>query len=90
MNIVKCTRTSQFSKISNSLLQNEKLRIRLSGFPLEEIPALSEAFITSTSRAVLSVTRIDNLKIGNGLPGPITNRLLERYQQRVSVEVQPI
>jgi branched-chain amino acid aminotransferase len=70
--------------------QNEKLRIRLSGFPLEEIPALSEAFITSTSRAVLPVTRIDNFKIGSGLPGPITNRILERYQQRVSVEVQPI
>jgi branched-chain amino acid aminotransferase len=70
--------------------QNEKLRIRLSGFPLEEVPALSEAFITSTSRAVLPVTRIDNLKIGYGLPGPITNRLLERYQRRVSVEVQPI
>jgi len=70
--------------------QNEKLRIRLTGFPLGEIPALSEAFITSTSRAVLPVTTINNFRIGAGLPGPVTLRLLECYQKRVSLEIRPI
>jgi branched-chain amino acid aminotransferase len=70
--------------------QIERLRMRFEGFPFADIPGLSEAFITSSSRAVLPVIKIDHFQIGNGFPGPVANTLLERYQKRVSLEIQPI
>ncbi len=49
---------------------------------LGEIPSLAESFIVSTTRNVVPVTRIDDIVIGNGNPGPVTcsvARLLEEY-----------
>jgi branched-chain amino acid aminotransferase len=50
----------------------------------------SEAFITSSSRAVLPVVRIDQQTIGNGRPGPVTQDLLSRYQAKIEREISPI
>jgi branched-chain amino acid aminotransferase len=41
-----------------------------------------EAFITSTTRELSPVTRIDHRVIGSGKPGPITLKLLDGYRQR--------
>ena len=71
-------------------IRKEKLRIRLEGVPFKELPGVSEAFITSASRAVLPVVKIDQIKIGEGYPGPVTLRLIKRYQERVSREIEPI
>jgi branched-subunit amino acid aminotransferase/4-amino-4-deoxychorismate lyase len=44
---------------------------------------LDEAFLTSASRGVLPVTRIDDTQIGDGLPGPVTRRLAAAYHARL-------
>jgi branched-subunit amino acid aminotransferase/4-amino-4-deoxychorismate lyase len=44
------------------------------------LPQISEAFITSSSREVMPVIRIDDQVIGKGEPGPITQTLLSRYR----------
>jgi branched-chain amino acid aminotransferase len=41
----------------------------------DELRAADEAFITSATRFVLPVTRVDDAGIGDGHPGPITRRL---------------
>ena len=50
-------------------------------FP-KDLEDADEAFITSTTRELSPVTRIDDHVIGNGKPGPVTLTLLEGYRQR--------
>ena len=47
----------------------------------EELRAADEAFITSATRGVLPVTRIDGAAVGEGRPGPITRRLMQLLDQ---------
>jgi len=57
---------------------------------LDEIDSLKEAFITSSSRAVLPVAQIEAARIGPGLPGPITQKLGVAYQARVERDLEKI
>jgi branched-chain amino acid aminotransferase len=43
----------------------------------DELRASDELFITSATRAVLPVTRLDDRAVGAGVPGPVTRRLME-------------
>jgi branched-chain amino acid aminotransferase len=47
-----------------------------------DLETADEAFITSTTRELSPVTRIDNRPVGSGKPGPITMKLLEGYRKR--------
>ncbi len=57
---------------------------------LESIPQMQEAFLTSTSRAVLPVVQIDQQVIGSGKPGPISQQLLQLYLARIQRELEVI
>jgi branched-chain amino acid aminotransferase len=46
---------------------------------VNEIPALDEGFITSSSRGIMPVVEIDGVRIGAGEPGAVTRRLREAY-----------
>ena len=48
----------------------------------EDLFAADEAFLTSTTREVLPIVAVDEGKIGNGLPGSITLKLLEAFRDR--------
>lgn len=48
-----------------------------------EVYRAGEAFLTSSLREVVPVTRIDGVVIGGGTPGPITRRLREAYREAV-------
>jgi branched-chain amino acid aminotransferase len=50
-------------------------------FPAD-LPSADEAFITSTTRELSPVTKIDDRPVGDGKPGPITIKLLEAYRRR--------
>jgi len=45
----------------------------------EDLRGADEAFITSATRGVLPVTAIDERPVGKGMPGPVTQRLMELY-----------
>jgi branched-chain amino acid aminotransferase len=47
---------------------------------VDEISALAEAFLVSTTRSALPVTRIDRIIIGQGSPGPVTKRVISILQ----------
>jgi len=48
----------------------------------KDLETADEAFITSTTREISPVVRIDDGVIGDGKPGPITRKLLEGYRKR--------
>lgn len=48
---------------------------------LEEVWDADEAFISSTTKILLPVTQLDERKIGNGKPGPVTMEILERFRK---------
>jgi branched-chain amino acid aminotransferase len=50
---------------------------------LTELPLIDEAFITSSSREIMPVVRIDDLIIGNGTPGKRTAALEQRFIEMV-------
>jgi branched-chain amino acid aminotransferase len=45
----------------------------------DAVRAAEEVFITSTSGGIMPVTRIDDRPVGDGRPGPITQRLIALY-----------
>jgi branched-chain amino acid aminotransferase len=47
-----------------------------------DLESADEAFITSTTRELSPVVRIDDRVIGSGAPGPVTKALLAGYRQR--------
>lgn len=52
-----------------------------------DLSAVSEAFITGTTREVTPVVAVDDTVIGNGRPGPVTARLLAEFRSRVAGQV---
>src|SRR5438874_2491563 len=48
----------------------------------KDLESADEAFITSTTREMSPVTRIDDRVIGSGKPGPITKKLLDGYRRK--------
>ena len=69
-----CTR-----KAVVKLAEERQLRIEERAFSVEEALAAKEAFITSASLFVQAVVSIDGKQVGDGKPGPMTNRLREIY-----------
>ena len=46
-----------------------------------------EAFFSGTSPCVLPVTVADGTPIGDGLPGPVTRRLLDAWSAEVGLDI---
>lgn len=69
-----CTR-----KAVVKLAEERQLRIEERPFSVEEAIGAKEAFITSATVFVQAVVSIDGKRVGDGKPGPMTNRLREIY-----------
>jgi branched-chain amino acid aminotransferase len=53
---------------------------------VNELPDVEECFITSVSREILPVVKIDGRPIANGRPGPRTHELMARWAALVERE----
>lgn len=51
----------------------------------DELRGADEVFLTSAARGVLPVTVVDSRKIGSGVPGSVTLRLMELYRRLTHV-----
>jgi branched-chain amino acid aminotransferase len=47
---------------------------------LDDLRAADEAFMTSTTREVVPVVRVDETPVGDGRPGPLTRRAMEAFR----------
>lgn len=73
-----------------ALAREVGIPVTLRRIALEEVPALDEAFLTSSSRGIVPIVQIDKHRIGAGIPGPITRRLMEDYAAHLDDVCEPI
>jgi branched-chain amino acid aminotransferase len=59
------------------------LEMRYSPLKLDQLPAVNEAFITSSTRGIVPVIQINNMIVGQGSPGRITKMLISAYNEYV-------
>lgn len=66
------------------------LEVRYEPLERNQLKLAREAFITSSSRGVVPVIQIDDVTIGEGRPGPVTNELIDAYQEYVLTNSEEI
>jgi len=73
-------------------LAREQLRftMRYRALRVSEIPLIQEAFISSSSRGIVPVVRIDALRISAGFVGVLTKELMRGYQDSVLKRAESI
>ncbi len=64
-----------------ALAQENGIPIAVQDLPVNEIGQWDEAFLTSTSRHVMPLVRIDGQPLGHGRPGPVTQRLAALFEE---------
>jgi branched-subunit amino acid aminotransferase/4-amino-4-deoxychorismate lyase len=67
-----------------ALAQQAGIRAEERDLALSELPTAAEAFLTSTIKGVLPVVQIDDIRIGDGRPGPVSRGLRELWQNHVA------
>ena len=55
-----------------------------------DLDTAEEAFLTSSTREIVPIVRIDDRVIGSGLPGPLTRRLLDVFRQKADELTRPM
>ncbi len=55
---------------------------------LSDVKTATEAFITSTTREILPIVKINNQTIGNGLVGKNTKLLMELYKKEITTQIK--
>ncbi|HEX5838059.1 MAG TPA: aminotransferase class IV [Anaerolineales bacterium] len=66
-----------------TLAKREGMKFCIRALRVNELPSISEAFITSSSRGIVPVVGIDARQVGDGNVGPATRRLLQLYNEEV-------
>jgi branched-chain amino acid aminotransferase len=64
--------------------------LRRDAVHLNEIPQLDEAFLTSSSRGVIPIIEIDDIQIGEGVPGPRTMAIRRAYSRWVEEQLEEL
>lgn len=71
-------------KTALEIAQKLNLKVEIRPIKTVELKDADEAFITATNKNILPIIKIDDTKIGNGLPGPITKTLMTEFQRIIS------
>jgi branched-subunit amino acid aminotransferase/4-amino-4-deoxychorismate lyase len=53
-------------------------------FDVADIHHAQEMFLTSTTREVVPISRVDSQPVGDGKPGPVTLKLLRAYRTAIA------
>ena len=56
-------------------------------FGAYEVVNAEEAFHTATTYAIMPCTRVNGKPIGDGKPGPLTQRLIKAWSELVGVDI---
>lgn len=66
------------------------LPVTLDAVHLTMLPEVEDAFLTSSSRGVVPITRINDTVIGSGKPGILTQEISQRYNEWVESHLECI
>jgi branched-chain amino acid aminotransferase len=69
---------------------HDLLPLHLNPVTIEDLPSIQEAFLTSSSRGVVPIVKVDNHIVGEGRPGPYTLEITRRYNSWVEQNFEPI
>ncbi len=72
------------------LAQDMELPAREEQMTVYEVYTSDECFLTGTAAEIVPVARCDGRVIGDGKPGPITKRLMERFKEVTVTEGVPV
>lgn len=67
-----------------------RLPVQLDPIAQADIPETDEAFMSSSSRGILPVVEINEMRIGNGRPGGVTRELMASYDAWVDSHCEPL
>ncbi len=70
--------------------QGRGLAVKYQPLRRDQLAAVAETFITSSSRGIVPVIQIDDVTIGQGMPGPITKQLSAAYEAYVVEKAERI
>ncbi|MCS6937256.1 MAG: branched-chain-amino-acid transaminase [Candidatus Bipolaricaulota bacterium] len=62
------------------LAQQEKIPVREEFFTLSALYSADECFVTGTAAEIAPIIEIDHRPVGTGAPGPITQKLIQRFR----------
>lgn len=63
------------------LAAKEELKVEEREITIHELYNADEAFLTGTAAEVMPLVEVDGRRIGNGEPGPITMKLIEKFNE---------
>jgi len=72
------------------LARGRGVEVRYEPLQLNQLAEIEEAFITSSSRGIVPVIKINDVTVGRGRPGPITKELMAAYDQYVLEKAERI
>jgi len=65
------------------LAKINKIPVEETNFTPDELKAADECFLTSSTKELVPITKIDEISIGSGTPGELTKRLHQIYRKQV-------
>lgn len=65
-------------------LAKNKFKVQQRPLKISELKTADEAFICSTTRNIVPIVKIDELKIGNGQVGPKTKKLMDLIREKIN------
>lgn len=77
-------------KIVLDIAKEHQIPVEFRPIKRTDLDRVEECFITSTSRGVLPVIRINQKVIGTGKPGPITRFLRQCFDEAIESLIQPL
>lgn len=76
---VRCSPTGVTRKVILELCHSHGIAAEESDITSDDVAAADEVLLLGTMSGPVAVTRIDDRVVGDGQPGPITQRLYELY-----------
>ena len=70
--------------------RSKGLEVRYRPLEMSQVPAVKEAFITSSSRGIVPVIQVDEIQVGQGRVGPVTKQLMQAYEEYVLKKAEKI
>jgi len=65
-----------------AIARDQGIKVREENLTRQDLYVADECFLTGTAAEVVPVVRIDKRPIGDGKPGPVTQRLAEEFRRR--------